>query len=197
MDNRILEILNYLEDHLDQNHSLAELSQRACLSQSQFYRLFKKETHNAPIRFIEKLKMRKAYHWLISDNLLVSEVTYLLGYNDYETFSRNFKKHYKISPDDLKSVAAYIRKQLDGSKEDKIITVPIEKSENISTLFPMLEKCIQNQRLSPEDLKRAKIFLVEEAGSKTTQKLRVKNKFLVSPEEKLWKSLLKKTIGKL
>jgi AraC-like DNA-binding protein len=42
-----------------------------------------------------------------------------MGYNDYETFYRASKKHFHISPDDLKSIVERIKMDLheEGWKE--------------------------------------------------------------------------------
>ena len=92
MDKRIKTVLDYIEDHLDRDLPLSKLSKIACLSPSQFHRIFKKATGSTPFQFIEKIKMDKAYRLITCGQATVYELTEQLNYNDYETFSRAFQK---------------------------------------------------------------------------------------------------------
>ena len=117
MDSRIKSVLDQIEDNLGTDLDLASLAKIACLSASRFHRLFKKETGLTPFKFLEELKMEKAHELLLKGDVLVSEIADALNYNDYETFTRAYKKYYGLSPDDLKSIASSVRLQINPQTE--------------------------------------------------------------------------------
>ena len=51
-----------------------------------------------PIRYVNSLKMIRAKELLESEMVSIRQVCFLSGYNDESYFSREFKKHYGISP---------------------------------------------------------------------------------------------------
>lgn len=51
-----------------------------------------------PIKYINNLKMTRAKELLSSGMYTVSEVCFLSGYKDESYFSREFKKHFNLSP---------------------------------------------------------------------------------------------------
>ena len=112
MDKRIENTLNYIEDNLSSALKLDELSKIACLSTSQFNRLFKQETQQTAFKFIEEMKMAKAYELIGEGQIMIHELALHLGYKDYETLTRAFKKYYFVSPDDLKSIINRVKKEL-------------------------------------------------------------------------------------
>ena len=105
MDHRIAKVLDFLEDHLSAKIRIDELADIACMSVSQFHRKFKDETGRTPFKFCEEHKISKAYQLILAENSTAHDLAFKLGYSDYETFSRAFKKYYFLAPDDLKSIA--------------------------------------------------------------------------------------------
>lgn len=97
---RIATVINHLEQHLDQAVSLDQLAKVAFLSPVQLYRLFKKATGLTPIQYHEHLRIAKGLEQLVEVDS-VGQVAYDLGYKNYETFSRAFKKLCHLSPNDL------------------------------------------------------------------------------------------------
>ena len=131
MDNRIENTLNYIEDNLSSALKLDELSKVACLSISQFNRLFKQETQQTAFKFIEEMKMAKAYELIGEGQIMIHELALHLGYKDYETLTRAFKKYYFVSPDDLKSIINTVKKELNQNDEFLVVTVEKDDSEAI------------------------------------------------------------------
>lgn len=110
MDERIVTALNYIETNYKKTLDLKKVSKQANLSIYHFHRLFKAET-GVPLRqFVELLKIEKAYHDIMTTDVDVKKLAYELGYNDYETFARAFKRLHKMSPTLFKSILDDARK---------------------------------------------------------------------------------------
>jgi AraC-like DNA-binding protein len=61
-------------------------------------RLFKRYSNTTSHEYIMRLKLNKAGNLLLTTNLSVREVGYLVGFEDPYHFSRNFKKFHGLSP---------------------------------------------------------------------------------------------------
>jgi AraC-like DNA-binding protein len=191
VDERIKNTLDYIEDNLATSHSLESISKVACLSPSQFHRLFKKETRKTPFQFIETLRLNKAYQLLIQNENAetVAGLASRLGYNDYETLSRAFKKVFNISPDDVKSIVGKVRATLSES-QDSTIHVAAINSDDPAKLLSTLKKIMSQQNISSKDLLQSKIFKVVPKSSSTKAGTIIKNKYVMAPDKRIWNLLI-------
>lgn len=88
---------SYLTDSFKVSH-LAELCD---ISEVYFRRLFVKATGTSPIKYINNMKLAKAYELLQSGHYSVSETVDMTNFQDNSYFSREFKKAYGVSPSKL------------------------------------------------------------------------------------------------
>ncbi len=96
-------IIDYLKANHHRPVKVDELADVACLSKVQLFRTFKSETGITPVQYHEYLRIMKSTELLQSD-AQVRQVAYQLGYENYETFSRAFKKLMEISPSDMQTI---------------------------------------------------------------------------------------------
>jgi AraC-like DNA-binding protein len=96
--NPITQIIEFIRLNLKENISMKELSQKACMSSTSFYRLFRRELGMSPIEFVIGEKIRCAKDLLKNPTLQINEVCYLSGFEDSNYFIRLFKKHEGITP---------------------------------------------------------------------------------------------------
>ena len=196
MDERISKTLDYIESHLSSRLTLHDLAQTACMSSSYFHRVFKKETGRTPFEFIEEIKMRKAYTMLLSGTYKVHELTEVFGYSDYETFTRAFKKHYFIAPDDLKAIAQKIKTLLNVGPDGFIIkTFEVDTIEDvkdhIEDLVRNLREHLKSKGYSDDDIRKAKVLsIMPKLNSESQDQNTIKNKFIIAEDQKIWKTLL-------
>ncbi len=191
MDKRIEKVLDTIESNLSRSFSLGDLAGIACMSASQFHRVFKKETNATPFKFIEKIKMQSAYDHMLKQDIQVQELSENLGYQDYETFSRAFKKHFQISPDDLKAIAVKIKSQTNEDVSDNLyFAVFDDEAEAKDYVANKFKEIIEKNQYTEEDLKLAQVFQVSEITNDTSKEMRVKNKFQIKSDTKVWKKLL-------
>lgn len=190
MDKRIKKVLDYVEDNLKLPLDLDHLADIACLSPSQFHRMFRKETFSTPFKFIESIKVNKAYHCLLYEDAMVYELATNLGYNDYETFSRAFKKHFHLSPDDLKSIASKVKESMQGT-EDEFLVVTMDTDENQEGLIGHLKQVMVEKNISHEELKSARVYkITTKSNNRLPAKILIKNKYEMVQDQKIWESLL-------
>jgi AraC-like DNA-binding protein len=91
-------IADFVRANITKNINLKQLSEKACMSTTSFYRYFKKETGMSPIEFILSEKIKHAKHLLKTPGIQVNEVCFMAGFDDCNYFIRLFKKHEGITP---------------------------------------------------------------------------------------------------
>jgi AraC-like DNA-binding protein len=94
----ITQVLDYIRLNLRENITLKNLSEKACMSSTTFYRFFKRELGMSPIEFVISEKLRCAKQLLKNPTIQINEVCYLSGFDDSNYFIRLFKKHEGITP---------------------------------------------------------------------------------------------------
>lgn len=97
-EEKILQSIQYMREHLYKSCQLAELAEVAQLSPSHYSYLFKQQLNVSPGLFFIRLKMQRACELLDMTNLAVAEIAEQVGYDDPYHFSRMFKKVFGKSP---------------------------------------------------------------------------------------------------
>ena len=124
-----------------------------------------------------------------NEEVYVTELAMKLGYNDYETFSRAFKKHFHLAPDDLKAITNSVN--MASKEHDQSIILTFDKSLSEEALLEQLSKTIKDHNISIKELKQSKVFKIEQNVGLNTTGSKIKNKFTMTEENRIWKSLLK------
>jgi len=106
---RVELVINYLNEHVDKPLNIEVIAKVACISPVQLYRLFKAATGLTPIQYHEHLRINESLK-LLQKVDRVRDVAYDLGYENYETYSRAFKKICSFSPSDLQWGMSYLDK---------------------------------------------------------------------------------------
>lgn len=97
-DERIAKVISHITAHLDQELMIGDLARAAGLSVSRFSCLFKERTGGAPVKFLEKRRIEKARHLLLTTNLPVQQVGLQVGFSNAQHFSTRFRKITGQSP---------------------------------------------------------------------------------------------------
>ena len=96
---RIIDIMTFfIENNLDKNIDLNELTHVADVSPSTVTRLFKKHFSLTPIQFINQLRIKKAQKILATTNQKMSAIAHQIGIPDPFYFSKIFKKYTGSTP---------------------------------------------------------------------------------------------------
>jgi len=93
----------YINDHLTQNLSLEDISQAVYLSTNYFCGIFKAETGATVMDYVTQQKIALAQRILLENpGMQINALSALLGYNNVQSFIRQFKKLTGSTPDQFR-----------------------------------------------------------------------------------------------
>ncbi|WP_449267663.1 AraC family transcriptional regulator [Flavobacterium sp. U410] len=96
--NPMSQVVEYIRKNITENINVKDLSEKACMSSTSFYRYFKRELGMTPVEFILNEKIKFAKKLLKNPGIQVNEVSFASGFEDSNYFIRIFKKYEGITP---------------------------------------------------------------------------------------------------
>jgi transcriptional regulator GlxA family with amidase domain len=102
IDSRITWIVAHMQRHTAEPLVIDDLARLVNLSPSRFRVLFIAQTGFPPVRYLQRLRLRRARLLLEGTLLSVKEVMALVGYNDASHFSRDFRRQHGASPTEFR-----------------------------------------------------------------------------------------------
>ena len=93
--------IQYIEQNFKESIEVQDIAKHVGMSKSALHEHFKEATSLSPIQFIKNLRIHNAYN-LIQQGHRVGEAALRSGYNNQAQFSREFKRHFKCLPSDIK-----------------------------------------------------------------------------------------------
>ncbi len=108
MDPRVKKAIDFIHENYHQSLDLKTMAGVACLAPNYFHLKFKREMGVSPRKYLETIKLKRALARIIYGQQSILNISIEYGFNDYETFTRVFTKHYGISPFDLRNVLGEI-----------------------------------------------------------------------------------------
>lgn len=106
---KIAQSVTFMKEHLDQPLQASVLAERAHVSLSHYFALFKRRTGATPIGYFIHLRIRRACELLQTTALTVKEVAAALGYEDPFYFSRVFKATVGQAPTEYRAAQLLLR----------------------------------------------------------------------------------------
>lgn len=91
-----------IKEHYFEELSLSTLAEKYHIESTYLSRLFKKETGLNVTNYIAKCRIEKAKDLIRSGRSSITEIAFLVGYDDYNYFNRVFRKLTGISPREFK-----------------------------------------------------------------------------------------------
>jgi len=95
---RMLRVLVYIQDHLDEPIELTDLATIACFSPYHFHRIFRGMLGEPVKEHIRRLRLERAASALKNGRQPIVELAFDAGYETHEAFSRSFKCMFGMSP---------------------------------------------------------------------------------------------------
>ncbi len=100
---RLAFIVQYIRKNIRNPLTIKELSEKACMSESHFYKVFKQEMGISPTDFINVERIQKAAALLEDTTINLTEVFLESGFTNRSYFNRMFKRLKGISPSNYRN----------------------------------------------------------------------------------------------
>jgi AraC family transcriptional regulator len=108
---RLRRVTEYIQEHLDQHLTLAQLAAVAYMSPFHFARLFKGSTGVAPHRFVVRKRIAHATTLLAAPGLSIARISRVVGFRTPSHFSTVFRRFTGSTP------SAYRAQHMGGRDE--------------------------------------------------------------------------------
>ncbi len=102
---RLSAVMDYTMDHFKEKISLEEIAAVAAMTKNAFCKYFKKRTNKTYVQFLNELRIEHACKLLMSPNELdISSIAEVSGFNNLSNFNRQFKAIKKTTPKNYASL---------------------------------------------------------------------------------------------
>lgn len=98
LSHRMIQVLNYINNHLEQRITVPELAGIMCVTPDHFTRIFRQVNGMTPNRYIQRKRVERAQTLMFSSNMDLAEIACKVGIPNQSQFSRLFHRHTGISP---------------------------------------------------------------------------------------------------
>lgn len=99
----ILQAVEIVENNLKSDLNVADLAKQVGYSLYHFIRLFQGVTGSTPKEYINQRKLTEAAKEILISTGKISDLAFDYHFNDYETFSRAFKRMFDITPTECRN----------------------------------------------------------------------------------------------
>lgn len=151
-------VKNFISNHYEQNITIDNLCRLFFCSKSTLTNQFKAEYNQSIHSYILECRMNKACELLQNEELSISQISSLCGFNDICYFSKSFKKERGISPKQYRIMKTNLNREyslvafdMDGTllQSDKTISAPVAEAIN-KAIEQGKEVAISTGRCLPE-----------------------------------------------
>ncbi len=149
---RINKALTYIDEHLDSQLNLPLLAEVASYSPYHFHRVFKEITKETINQYIQRKRIEKAASILLrKQEISISELSLMYGFNSNSAFTRLFKNFYGISPSEFRKLSPSKFSKISKVK-NKNGQVSVSFEEYICNLENQMNWIIMNSEISVKEL---------------------------------------------
>ncbi len=98
----VIKIIKYVDEHITERMSLWDIAEKFHLSKEHTSYIFKREMGTPLVSYINEQKSLLAKKLILSDEMVLSDISDYLGFENYDYFSKTFKKYMGVTPLKLK-----------------------------------------------------------------------------------------------
>lgn len=95
---RVAKALSKVHKEYPQALTVQDLAEEANMSISAFHQAFRSVTLESPLQYLKKVRLNKARELIQFEGKRVNEAARLVGYSSPSQFSREFKRHFNLTP---------------------------------------------------------------------------------------------------
>lgn len=99
----VREAAAWIDGHFYEELTLTALAEQFHVEHSYFSRVFRQEMGESPVLYITNRRMERAKQFIREGKKNLTEVAFMVGYDDYTYFSRVFRKNTGVSPREYRS----------------------------------------------------------------------------------------------
>jgi AraC family transcriptional regulator len=89
---QLRQTIDYIQAHLDQNLSLAEIAATINISPTYFSNLFKRATGNSPHQYVIQQRVERAKELLKTTDLAIASIAFQVGFSSQSHLTQHFKR---------------------------------------------------------------------------------------------------------
>ncbi|MBE9079084.1 helix-turn-helix domain-containing protein [Romeria aff. gracilis LEGE 07310] len=97
-ERQLLQVLDYIRDHLDQDIKLADLAALLDMSQFHFSRLFKQSIGITPYQYLMQQRIERAKQLLLQTDHAITDIAFHCGFNSHSHLSKQFRQLTGMTP---------------------------------------------------------------------------------------------------
>lgn len=102
---RLDPVFEKVRARVERNWSVAEMARLGCMSESYFFAAVRKLYATTPLELLRRMRLETAAALLLRSNCELKTVAARTGYADAFSFSRAFRRHYRMSPSAFRRAA--------------------------------------------------------------------------------------------
>jgi AraC family transcriptional regulator len=95
---QLLQVLDYINDHLNQDIKLSDLAAVLDMSQFHFSHLFKHSIGTSPYQYLLQQRVERAKQLLKQTNQSIMEIAFMCGFNSHSHLSKQFRQLTGMTP---------------------------------------------------------------------------------------------------
>lgn len=97
-ERQLLQVLEYINEHLSQDIKLADLAQLLGMSQFHFSHLFKQSLGTAPYQYLIQQRVERAKQLLKQTDRAITDIAFQCGFNSHSHLSKQFRQFTGMTP---------------------------------------------------------------------------------------------------
>ena len=122
---KLLPVLVHIQANLDEDLSLDAVAKRVGLSSFHFHRLFRSAIGETLKQYTQRLRLERAANRLVIHDTTILEVALDSGFQSHETFSREFKRRFQVTPRGYREWAR--RKLAESRRKNSVSVLPLDE----------------------------------------------------------------------